>query len=230
MITVSLRSPTAWRSNIDGATATWPSAVMLVSATDGTEPTIEAAALDISGTPPWPAQPAVGNGRARATVVGRSPMEPHRLTAWIRRTALRTATNGDHSALATLAAWESDETIHEFDIPSDVHAPGTGRNLVRSVAEDFPRIDDLLLALSELTANALNHGGGPRRIAAAVSRAAIAIEITDAEPESLPTVLPLGGVGVSGRGMAIVNAVSDHWGVTTYSATKTVWCEFGRSD
>jgi anti-sigma regulatory factor (Ser/Thr protein kinase) len=200
-----------------------------VSGTDGTEPTIEAAALDVSGPPPWSSQPGVGHGRARATVVGRSPMEPHRLTAWIRRTALRTATTADNSALAALAAWESDETIHEFDIPSDVYAPGTGRNLVRSVAEDFPRIDDLLLALSELTANALNHGGGPRRIAAAVSRAAIAIEITDAEPEALPTVLPLGGIGVSGRGMAIVNAISDHWGVTTHSATKTVWCEFGRS-
>ena len=94
---------------------------------------------------------------------------------------------------------------------------------------DFPRIDDVLLALSELTANALNHGGGPRRIAAAVSRAAIAIEITDAAPEILPTVLPLGGIGVSGRGMAIVNAIADHWGVTTHSATKTVWCEFRRS-
>ncbi len=156
-------------------------------------------------------------------------MAPHRLTAWIRRTALRTATNTDRAAVAELEAWDSNETIHEFEIPSDVHAPGTGRNLVRSVATDFPRIDDVLLALSELTANALNHGGGPRRIAAAVSREAIAIEITDAAPAILPTVLPLGGIGVSGRGMAIVNAIADHWGVTTHSATKTVWCEFNRS-
>ena len=226
MITVSLRSPTAWRSSIDGATATWPSAVALVSETDGTEPTIRAAALDISAPPPWSAATGVGPGRARATVVGRSPMEPHRLTAWIRRTALRTATNADHAALE---AWESEETIHQFEIPSDVYAPGTGRNLVRSVAADFPRIDDVLLALSELTANALNHGGAPRRITAAVSREAIAIEITDAAPQLLPTVLPLGGIGVSGRGMAIVNAIADHWGVTTHNATKTVWCEFLRA-
>jgi anti-sigma regulatory factor (Ser/Thr protein kinase) len=226
MITVSLRSPAAWRSSIDGATATWPPAIMLVSDADGTEPTIRAAALDFSAPPPWSAGSAVSRGRARATVVGRSPMAPHRVTAWIRRTALRTATDGDH---AELEAWETEETIHEFEIPSDVHAPGTGRNLVRSVAADFPRIDDVLLALSELTANALNHGGGPRRIAAAVSREAIAIEITDAAPGTLPIVLPLGGIGISGRGMAIVNAIADHWGVTTQSATKTVWCEFSRS-
>lgn len=226
MITVSLRSPTAWRSSVDRATATWPSAVMLVSETDGTEPTIRAAAVDVDAPPPWSAETGVGRGRARATVVGRSPMAPHRLTAWMRRTALCTATNTDRAALE---AWESDETIHEFEIPSDVYAPGTGRNLVRSVATDFPRIDDVLLALSELTANALNHGGGPRRIAAAVSRDTIAIEITDAAPAVFPTVLPLGGIGVSGRGMAIVNAIADHWGVTTHSATKTVWCEFSRS-
>jgi anti-sigma regulatory factor (Ser/Thr protein kinase) len=152
-------------------------------------------------------------------------MEPPRLTAWIRRTALRTATNADRAALA---AWDVDETIHEFEITPDASAPSTGRNLIRSVAEDFSRIDDILLALSELTTNALTHGGGPGRVAAAVSQAAIAIEITDAAPAVLPTVLPLGGLGDSGRGMAIVNAIADYWGVTTHSGTKTVWCEFRR--
>src|SRR5512134_1795030 len=140
MITVSLRSPPAWRASIVSATATWPPVVVLVSEADRTEPTIRAAALDISTPPPWSAETGVGRGRARATVVGRSPMAPHRLTAWIRRTAMRTATNSDRAALG---AWASDETIHEFEIPSDVYAPGTGRNLVRSVARDFPRIDDV---------------------------------------------------------------------------------------
>ncbi|MGD9701342.1 MAG: ATP-binding protein [Acidimicrobiia bacterium] len=224
MITISLRSPTSWTASVRHAAATWPEAITLVPE-DDSNAAIQAAVLDVAGASPWPTLPEIGPGRARATIFGRSTMEPHRLTAWARRTVLQTATNADRAALT---AWEIDETIHDFDVAPDTHASPAGRNLVRSVAAGFPRLDDVLLALSELTTNALNHGGGPQHVAVATSGVAVAIEITDRAPSVLPSVLPLGGFGISGRGMAIVNSIADHWGVTTRTATKTVWCEFLR--
>ncbi len=102
---------------------------------------------------------------------------------------------------------------------------------MRAIAADLSTVDDVLLATSELTANALQHGGGTPRLTATRDDHTVVVALTDHRPEVLPVVLPMrGAVASSGRGMAIVEAISSHWGFTVYHDRKVVWCELVAHD
>ena len=88
------------------------------------------------------------------------------------------------------------------------------------------RVDDLVLAVSELASNAVQHGDGPTSLVIITSAAGVVIEIGDNAPTRSPSVLPLRPNSWSGRGMAIVDVISDSWGVLALHETKVVWCEF----
>ena len=80
--------------------------------------------------------------------------------------------------------------------------------------------------LSELTANALQHGTGAPQLAAIRREHTVTVALTDGRPDALPVVQRLRGASASsGRGMAIIDAISTHWGVTVYHDRKVVWCE-----
>jgi len=97
---------------------------------------------------------------------------------------------------------------------------------MRSIGAGMSCLDDVLLATSELTANALQHSEGPPRLTAVRAEDRITVALTDHRPDVLPIVVPMrGAVAASGRGMAIVDAISSHWGVTVYHDHKVVWCE-----
>ncbi|MFE6066951.1 ATP-binding protein [Streptomyces sp. NPDC056525] len=82
--------------------------------------------------------------------------------------------------------------------------------------------------VAELAANAVLHGWLPGRdfrlglaFDAAVGR--LRIEVTDARGDRLPA-LTWPGEGDGGRGLPLVAALADHWGVVPYSpGGKTVW-------
>jgi len=177
-------------------------------------PTVEAVALAVPATMP---ATAVSAGRASATIVGSSPMATGRLSAWARRTA---------AGFVDVSSWDVGEEATEHPLPDDVRASHEARTVIRRLVAGVPCFDDLLLAASELTANAVQHGGGARSMTMAVSPVSVGVGLTDLRPDRPPTVLGLDGVATSGRGMAIVDAISDHWGVTRFHDRKVVWCEF----
>ena len=102
-----------------------------------------------------------------------------------------------------------------------------------SLFADSPRLDDILLAASELAANAVQHGGGPTTLVITTGpggAGGVVIEVGDRSVVAAPVVLPLRATTSTGRGMAIVDVVSDCWGVLGLGAKeKVVWCEFFRS-
>jgi anti-sigma regulatory factor (Ser/Thr protein kinase) len=84
--------------------------------------------------------------------------------------------------------------------------------------------------VAELTANAVTHGRVPGRdfrLALLATDAALRIEVTDTRGDRLPVVgRPTDAA--SGRGLVIVEALADRWGVTSGPVPrKTVWAEFG---
>ncbi|MEV8334921.1 ATP-binding protein [Streptomyces niveus] len=104
------------------------------------------------------------------------------------------------------------------------------RQFVREAVIDWgvcDRMDDVLLCVSELATNALVHGVPPGRgyrlqlllLADGVFR----IEVHDSG-DGRPSVRE--PYGESGRGLMLVAALADKWGVGERDPGKIVWCEF----
>ncbi|WP_406727597.1 ATP-binding SpoIIE family protein phosphatase [Streptomyces sp. GD-15H] len=121
-------------------------------------------------------------------------------------------------------------------------APGTARALVRAALADWTeralpgaehltaRVgDDATLIASELVTNAVVHAGTEVRLACRLEEesGALVVEVTDrhpsraprgGEPEAPPHESP-----EHGRGLLLVAALSEAWGITYRPGTKTVW-------
>jgi len=229
-VTIQLSAPAAWHENTHLATAGWPSGVRLDVGADGGPwpPTDEmadgiliralAAGRAPTTTAPWASRP----GSAHATIIGSDPMTTGSFTAWAQRSLLGTA----NPAIGEVLAWTLPHAVTELELPGDARASHHARTAMRSIGAGLSCLDDVLLATSELTANALQHGGGTPRLTAVRAADRITVALTDHRPDVLPVVVPLrGAVAASGRGMAIVDAISSHWGVTVYHDHKVVWCE-----
>ncbi|MEV1026339.1 ATP-binding protein [Streptomyces sp. NPDC050264] len=92
------------------------------------------------------------------------------------------------------------------------------------------RRDDVLLCVSELATNALLHGVPPGRgfrlhIAMCEHRV-VRIEVHDSGEGTVAADAP-GPEAEHGRGLYLVAALADKWGVGERDPGKIVWCEFG---
>ncbi|MFD9001778.1 ATP-binding protein [Streptomyces sp. NPDC059582] len=91
--------------------------------------------------------------------------------------------------------------------------------------------DDALLCVSELATNALLHGVPPGRHFLVFLRYdghVLRVEVHDSGP-GVPRVAAGrdgGGRDEGGRGLLLVAALSDKWGVRERELGKVVWCEF----
>ncbi|MFI8005432.1 ATP-binding protein [Streptomyces sp. NPDC086010] len=107
------------------------------------------------------------------------------------------------------------------------------REFAREAVTDWgygARLDDVLLCVSELATNALVHGVPPGRgylVRLLLEEEWLRVEVHDSgggEPaEREPR-------GESGRGLLIVGASADRWGVGERDPGKVVWCAFARGD
>ncbi|GGT03599.1 ATP-binding protein [Streptomyces cinerochromogenes] len=89
---------------------------------------------------------------------------------------------------------------------------------------------DVRLCATELLTNVIDHlgEGTPvtvRVIGTAAPHGRTRIEVTDPEPRALPALLPATQTEESGRGLALVDALAERWGVERGPDRKTVWCE-----
>lgn len=91
------------------------------------------------------------------------------------------------------------------------------------------RADNLLLCVSELTTNALVHGVPPGRgflLRAIPYENAVRVEVHDSG-DGAPAVPPATQDAEGGRGLLLVAALADKWGVGERDPGKVVWCELG---
>ncbi|BAU84090.1 hypothetical protein SLA_3176 [Streptomyces laurentii] len=89
------------------------------------------------------------------------------------------------------------------------------------------------LLVSELVTNAVTHTDS-RRVGVAVTRAArviggagttVRIDVLDTDRSTAPAPRPTGFDEESGRGLLLVDALADRWGVQRVATGKRVWCE-----
>ncbi|WP_432562515.1 ATP-binding protein [Kineococcus sp. SYSU DK003] len=82
--------------------------------------------------------------------------------------------------------------------------------------------DTAVLLVSELVTNAVEHARSSVDLSVTVSPAKVHVEVGDGNA-SLPAIQPADVGAVHGRGMAIVDALADAWGVRPAGRGKTVW-------
>ncbi|WP_214410946.1 ATP-binding protein [Sphaerisporangium fuscum] len=113
------------------------------------------------------------------------------------------------------------------EIPSDRVVVSKVRDMVRWALTGWglpELVDDVVLMVSELVTNAIAHGAPPIRLSLRAGDGALRGEVTD-HGEGLPHRLHVGDEVDHGRGLLIVDALADRWGVSSVPerAGKGVW-------
>jgi anti-sigma regulatory factor (Ser/Thr protein kinase) len=85
-------------------------------------------------------------------------------------------------------------------------------------------LSDLTLVVSELATNAIVHARTPFSLGLHLAGGIARVEVLDGAPE-LPNEHSLALSTSNGRGLMIVAALADEWGVEWTPDTKTVWAE-----
>ncbi len=112
-------------------------------------------------------------------------------------------------------------------LPAVPDAVPAARSLLRDLLPGTPlegRLEDGELALSELVTNAVLHGRDPVRVRLVLAHDVLRAEVGDANPVS-PSFSMLDQTAVTGRGLLLISAVADRWGVEPSSHGKVVWFE-----
>jgi anti-sigma regulatory factor (Ser/Thr protein kinase) len=121
----------------------------------------------------------------------------------------------------------ADNAAARFRAGSD--APFAARHFVTGLLERRPYldrapIDDAQLVVSELAANSVIHARTPFSVSVRCDGSAIRISVRD-RSLTQPIMRDAGPTALSGRGLRLVAALSQDWGVETASDGKTVWAE-----
>jgi anti-sigma regulatory factor (Ser/Thr protein kinase) len=127
-------------------------------------------------------------------------------------------------------------TIWEATLARGVGAPGHARRELASRLDgalDADRTRDLLLLAGELVSNSVLHttaNGSPEiMLELVLGREAVRVVVTDGGSANVPAVQPPEPLGAGGRGLYLVESLSDSWGMEREGAHQTrVWFEMRR--
>ncbi|WP_309504873.1 MULTISPECIES: response regulator [Nocardioides] len=115
-----------------------------------------------------------------------------------------------------------------LDLPDELSSVATARRFVRDKLLEWGHadtVDDAMLVVSELAANALTHAESSYRVRVAAAGPAVRIEVED-DGAGTPEPQPLTETEESGRGLHLVGALAASWGMDAgASGGKRVWAE-----
>lgn len=118
---------------------------------------------------------------------------------------------------------------HETILPAEPESASRAREFVRQHLVDHelvPLVDDVQLVASELTTNAVMHARSPVTVRLALQEGALRIAVADSAP-AIPAACSAQPLDTHGRGLFIVDCLTEHWGVTAEpDGAKTVWATF----
>ena len=124
----------------------------------------------------------------------------------------------------------------QIAVEADPAEVGRARRWARSrlqgcgVDPDAPLAETLVLVVSELVTNAVVHTGSPAvlrlvfPVGADADRRPVRVEVADASDQP-PQRRPTRTEATSGRGLEMVECLTDRWGWHPDGTGKRVWCE-----
>lgn len=113
----------------------------------------------------------------------------------------------------------------ECELTVSSEAPSQAREFLRRVTcpeHGGQVLDDAVLMVSELVTNSVQHGGPPLVVAAECDGDALRVLVRDGSTTS-PEPRNADADAESGRGLALVQSLSQEWGVQTDAEGKHVW-------
>ncbi|HEX5567436.1 MAG TPA: ATP-binding protein [Streptomyces sp.] len=129
----------------------------------------------------------------------------------------------------------ADPTVQEVRLPNRAESASAARGLTRTVlltrwGLSAALAEDTVLLVSELVGNAVRHTGAQSLwLRLLLRRGRIRVEVRDPS-RGLPCLLPVQELDVSGRGLFLVDRLSDRWGVDLLPHGKTTWFEMRIDD
>ncbi|MFJ6902228.1 ATP-binding protein [Streptomyces hokutonensis] len=140
----------------------------------------------------------------------------------------------DERALKAIELF-GDPTEAEVPLPSRPESAAAARRLTQIVVLRHwglgPKMtEDAVLLVSELVGNAVRHTGA-RVFGLRMKRRRgwIRVEVRDPS-RGLPCLMPVQEMDLSGRGLFLVDKLSDRWGVDLLPRGKTTWFEMRVAD
>ncbi|WP_405650381.1 SpoIIE family protein phosphatase [Streptomyces sp. NBC_00019] len=130
-----------------------------------------------------------------------------------------------------LDAPQSGGRLQQHVASGDPEALAEARHMIRAAVRAWgarDRADEIELVADELVTNALMHTEGSAIVTLRVmagSDRRLRVEVEDSS-SALPRRREAGESGVSGRGLLLVDLLTDVWGVEARGGGKCVWCEF----
>ncbi|GAA2464489.1 ATP-binding protein [Streptomyces macrosporus] len=128
-----------------------------------------------------------------------------------------------------------DPVVEEVRLPNLPESARIARELARTALSTrwgLPTalVEDTVLLVSELVGNAVRHTGAQTLgLRMNRRRGRIRVEVRDPS-RGLPCLLPVHELDVSGRGLFLVDHLSDRWGVDLLPRGKTTWFEMRAED
>ncbi|ARF57079.1 ATP-binding protein [Streptomyces gilvosporeus] len=135
----------------------------------------------------------------------------------------------DPTSLAFTEPWE-----YELAFPRDPRGPGIARTTLRAVLDAHHLLelaDRAELLTSELATNSVRHSKGPASVRLRWTHPVLRVSVTDTCPYLPLPSAPPSAEAEDGRGLFILDLVSDEWGGCALGDSllgpggKTVWFE-----
>ena len=118
---------------------------------------------------------------------------------------------------------------HETSLAPEASSAAQARAFVSQhlLDHDLPHlVDDIEVVVSELATNAMAHAHTPFTVILCAFDDTVVLEVSDAS-RTEPSLIVARALDTTGRGVAIVQALSRDWGVLPRaSGGKSVWAEF----
>jgi anti-sigma regulatory factor (Ser/Thr protein kinase) len=128
-------------------------------------------------------------------------------------------------------SWAQVRLQQTFEISHRPEGVRRARDSVRACMQEWclPVDHDLVvLLLSEVITNAVAHGAPPATVRLVWDATTITVSVRDAGVGSLPARRATDGESESGRGLGMLAALADRWGVDVGQYAKSVWFQLGR--
>lgn len=117
-----------------------------------------------------------------------------------------------------------------LSLPADATSASIARRAILEACGSLSiDLDVLLLCTSELVTNAVLHGSPPLELVLTARESHVRVEVRDADPRLARRRDPLANDTLSGRGLGIVEAMTERWGSDhDGSGGKVTWFELAR--